>query len=114
MRRRSQNENVLPVTSARNRLFDLVEKVLTGERARIELSHRGYEDHVVLVRKAMLEGLEADLARLRTDAGLAPGPLRGLGRLNVPPDRVLSRSRARQNESVKRKRAELVRDGGAG
>lgn len=114
MRRRSENETVLPVTSARDRLFDLVEKVLTGERPRIELSHRGYEDHVVLVRKAVLEGLEADLAKLRTNAGVVPRPLQGFGKLNVPPDRVLARSRARQNESAKRKRADLFRDGGTG
>ncbi len=104
-------DEALPVTTARSRLFELVEDVLTGRTSRVELAHRGYKEHVVLLRKGELEGLEADLAALRARAAPEPRPLRGLGRLSIEPDQVLVRSRGRQAQLVAAKRASLQREG---
>jgi hypothetical protein len=54
----SDRVGTLPVTAARARLFELVEDVLTGRASRVELSHRGYEEHVLLIRQSEIEGLE--------------------------------------------------------
>lgn len=105
---KKQDGDVLPVTAARGRLFDLIEEILTGQRSRVELSHRSFDDHVVLVRKADLEALDADLAALRAQIGSEPRPLRGFGALLVEPDQVLARSRARQAELARMKRASLL------
>ncbi|HEY7766857.1 hypothetical protein [Longimicrobium sp.] len=105
------NKNdVLPITAARSRLFDLVEEVLTGRRPRVELSHRSYDEHVVLIRKREIEGLQADLDALRARVGVEPRPLRGLGTLLVDPDDVLVRSRAKQAELERAKRDKLRAD----
>lgn len=109
----TNKNDVLPITTARSRLFDLVEEVLTGRRARVELSHRSYDEHVVLVRKREIEGLQADLAALRARVGVEPRPLRGYATLLVDPDEVLVRSRAKQAELAQAKRAKL-RDDDAG
>lgn len=98
-------DDVLPLTTARARLFDLVDDLLSGRRVRVELSHRGDAERVVLVRKSELAGLEADLAALRARVGPEPRPLRGLGTLNVDADDVLLRGRARQAKKVAEKRA---------
>lgn len=104
-------DEALPVTTARSRLFELVEELLTGRTARIELMHRGYQEHVVLLRKGELEGLEADLAALRARTAPEPRPLRGLGRLGVEPDQVLARSRERQARLAAAKRDSLHVEG---
>jgi hypothetical protein len=101
-------DDVLPATAARGRLFELIEEILTGQRSRIELSHRSFDDHVVMVRKADLEALDADLAALRARMGSEPRPLRGFGALHVEPDQVLVRSRAKQAELARQKRASLL------
>lgn len=103
-------EDTLPITitAARSRLFDLTEEILTGQRSRVELSHRSFDDHVVMVRKADLDALDADIAALRAQIGGEPRPLRGFGALLVEPDQVLARSRARQAELVQAKRASLL------
>lgn len=106
----TNKNDVLPITAARSRLFDLVEEVLTGRRARVELSHRSYDEHVVLVRKREIEGLQADLDALRARVGIEPRPLRGLGTLLVDPDDVLVRSRAKQAELARAKRVKLRGD----
>jgi hypothetical protein len=49
-KRPGRNE-VVPITRARARLFDLVEDVLTGRTPRVELSHRDFDEHLLLVRK---------------------------------------------------------------
>jgi hypothetical protein len=103
-----RTDDVLPVTAARGRLFDLIEEILTGQRSRVELSHRSFDDHVVMVRKADLDALDADIAALRAQIGSEPRPLRGFGALLVEPDQVLARSRARQGELTRAKRASLL------
>jgi hypothetical protein len=102
---KKEKTGTLPVTTARAKLFDLVEDLLTGRASRVELSHRNFEEHVLLVRKTEIEGLEADLKALRARVGPEPKPLRGTGSLNVEPDQVLARTRARQAELAARKRA---------
>lgn len=101
-------DDVLPITAARAQLFDLIEEILTGQRSRVELSHRSFDEHVVMVRKGDLEALDADLAALRARIGSQPRPLRGFGALHVEPDQVLARSRARQAELARGKRASLL------
>lgn len=97
----------LPVTRARARLFDLVEALLQGRSARYELSHRGYEESVVLLRRSDVDAMEADLAALRTQLGPELRPLRGIGRLHVGPDEVVDRIRGRQRQLAADKRASL-------
>jgi hypothetical protein len=98
----NKNE-VLPITAARSRLFDLVEEVLTGRRARVELSHRSYDEHVVLVRKREIEGLQADLDALRARVGVEPRPLRGYATLHADPEVFLAQDRAEQAELARAK-----------
>jgi hypothetical protein len=74
----------------------------------VELSHRSFDDRVVMVRKADLDALDADIAALRAQIGSEPRPLRGFGALLVEPDQVLARSRARQAELTRAKRASLL------
>lgn len=105
---RNAHEEVLPVTTARGRLYDLVEEVITGRKTFVELSHRGYDEHVVLIRKGSFDKLRADNAALRARIGSDPRPLRGRGKLNVPADQVLARTRRRQAELALRKGADLV------
>lgn len=101
-------DDVLPVTAARSRLFDLIEEILTGQRSRVELSHRSFNEHVVMVRKADLDALDADIAALRAQIRSEPRPLRGFGALLVEPDQVLVRSRTRQAELAGLKRASML------
>jgi hypothetical protein len=105
-------EDMLPITitAARGRLFDLIEEILTGRRARVELSHRSFDEHVVMVRKRDLEALYADIAALRAQVRTEPRPLRGFGTLNADLDQVLADSRARQAELARLKRASLISD----
>ena len=105
---KKQDEDVLPVTAARGRLFELIEEILTGQRSRVELSHRSFDEHVVLVRKGELVALDAAIAALRAQIRTEPRPLRGFGALLVEPDQVLARSRARQAELARMKRASLI------
>jgi len=88
----------LPITEARARLYQLVEDVLTRKASLIELSHRDHDEHVVLIRKAEVERMEADLRALRARVEPAPRPLRGLGRLHVRPEQILTRTRQRAHE----------------
>ena len=97
----------MPISEARRRLFELVEEVLTGRADRVALSHRGYDDQVLLVRARDLAKLEADLHALRERVGPGPRPLRGLGTLLVAPDQLLVRSRQRQAALAAEKRAAL-------
>jgi hypothetical protein len=105
-------EDVLPITitAARGRLFDLIEEILTGRRSRVELSHRSFEEHVVMVRKGDLDALHADIAALRAQVRTEPRPLRGFGILNVDLEQVLAASRAHQAELARLKRASLTSD----
>ncbi len=105
-------EELLPITitAARSRLFDLIEEILTGRRSRVELSHRSFDEHVVMVRKRDLDALDADLAALRARIGSEPRPLRGLGTLHGDLDQFLTDSRARQAELARLKRASLSSD----
>jgi hypothetical protein len=97
----------VPISEARRRLFELVEEVLTGRADRVALSHRGYDEQVLLVRARDLAKLEADLNALRERLGPEPRPLRGLGTLLVDPDQVLVRTRQRQAALAAEKRAAL-------
>ncbi|WP_420127459.1 hypothetical protein [Longimicrobium sp.] len=107
---KKQDGDVLPVTAARGRLFDLIEEILTGQRSCVELSHRSFDEHVVMVPKGHLEALYADIAALRAQVGIAPRPLRGLGILHEDLDQVLVDSRARQAELARLKRASFSSD----
>ena len=107
-RKHEERAGVLPVTTARSHLYDLVDDVLEGRSARIELSHREHEEHVVLLRKSEIEGLEADLAALRARVGPQSCALRGLGSLRVAPDDVLVRVRRKQAMLAAEKRAAIT------
>jgi hypothetical protein len=95
-RARAGEAPAVPISEARRRLFELVEEVLTGRADRVALSHKGYDERVLLVRARDVTKLEADLAALRERVGPEPRPLRGLGRLHVAADEVLSGVRDRQ------------------
>jgi hypothetical protein len=99
----TNKNDVLPVTAARTQLFDLVEEVLTGRRSRVELSHRSYDEHVVLIRKREIEGLQADLDALRARVGFEPRPLRGYAKLLADPEVFLAQDRAEQAELAQAK-----------
>src|SRR5215213_3399145 len=100
--------DVLPITAARSRLFDLIEEILTGRRSRVELSHRSFDEHVVMVRKADLDAMDADLAALRARLGSEPRALRGFATLHEDPDLFLARTRAHQAELARQKLASLL------
>ena len=100
----------LPMTTARVRLFQLAEDVLTGRVSRVALSHKGYDDDVVLIRARDLARLEADLTALRARVGPEPRPLRGLGRLSAPAEDVVARVRAQQAALAEAKRRDLLGD----
>jgi|GEM_PF-2197082 len=108
-------EETLPITitAARSRLFDLIEEILTGRRSHVELSHRGFDDNVVMVRKGDLDALQADLAALRAQIGVEPRPLRGYATLNGDPEQFLARIRAEQAELARRKLASILTDDAA-
>lgn len=99
---------VVPITNARTHLFDLVEDVLSGRTARIEISHRNHEEHLLLVRKRDVLGLEEENRVLRSKIVPEPAPLRGMGRLVGDAEHVVARLRARQEEHALRKRASLL------
>jgi hypothetical protein len=94
----------VPISEARRRLFALVEEVLTGRADRVALSHKGYDERVLLVRARDLTKLEADLAALRGRLGPEPRPLRGLAQLHVQADDVLAGVRGRQTALAATKR----------
>ena len=105
-----RSDPAVPISEARRRLFELVEEVLTGRADRVALSHRGYDDQVLLVRARDLAKLEADLSALRERLGPEPRPLRGLGTLLVDPDQVLVGVRQRQATLAAEKRRALRGD----
>jgi len=102
----------VPISEARRRLFELVEEVLTGRADRVALSHKGYDERVLLVRARDLTKLEADLAALRGRVGPEPRPLRGLGRLHVAADAVLAGVRGKQAALAAAKRRAWRAPGG--
>lgn len=106
--KKSDPGGAIPITHARSQLFDLVEDVLSGRTPRIELSHRGFEERLLLIRKGEVLGLEADLKALRSRVGPEPRPLQGMGRIQGDPEQVVARVRARQAELAARKRVTLV------
>lgn len=106
--KRQPTRAVVPITSARKHLFDLVEDVLSGRAARIELSHRSHEERLLLIRKRDLLRLEEENRVLRSRVSAQPAPLRGLGHLVGDPEQVVERIRARQNELELQKRASLL------
>jgi len=108
IKRATKDPAAVPMTTARARLFQLVEDVLTGRAPRVALSHRGYDEHVVLMRAGDVARLEADLVALRARVGPELRPLRGLGRLRAPAEDVVADVRARQNARSETKRRELL------
>jgi hypothetical protein len=102
-RERTEEDSVVPLTAARARLFELVERLLSGRARRVVLTHRGHDARVVLIAETRLEGLEADLAALRARLGPEPRPLRGMATLHVDPDEVLGATRATARELAERK-----------
>jgi hypothetical protein len=110
-RARQGGDAAVPISEARRRLFELVEEVLTGRADRVALSHKGYDERVLLVRARDLTKLEADLAALRERVGPEPRPLRGLARLRVAADEVLTGARRRQAALAAEKRAAWRGDG---
>jgi hypothetical protein len=113
-RARQGEESAVPISEARRRLFELVEEVLTGRADRVALSHKGYDERVLLVRARDLTKLEADLAALRGRLGPEPRPLRGLGRLHVGAEEVLGGVRRRQAALAAAKRDTWTSRGRAG
>lgn len=109
-----QSRESVPVTSARARLFELVEDLLAGRRDRVELTLRAREDSVILMRKSSLRAMEADIQALQGRAGLEVQPLAGLGVLNVAPDQVLAKSRQRQAEQMAARKRGFAPGGTAG
>lgn len=105
-RARSGEVRAVPISEARRRLFELVEDVLTGRADRVALSHKSYDERVLLVRAHDVTKLEADLAALRERVGPEPRPLRGIGQLHVDADRVLDGVRRRQAALADMKRAQ--------
>lgn len=103
-----KKSTTLPVTTARSQLFDLVEAVLSGEREEVELTLRSHSDRVVLLRKSVLERMQADLDELRAAMGVEPRPLAGLGRVNTDAAEVLTRTRESQAALAAHKRGELT------
>jgi hypothetical protein len=97
-RTRVKESAALPLSLARGRLFELAEDMLTYRADRVALSHKDYDDQLVLVRASDLAKMDADIAALRERAGIEPQPLRGLMRLNVAPDDVLVEARREQAE----------------
>jgi hypothetical protein len=95
---------IIPLSSARVRLFQLVEELLSGKTQRVILSHRDRDDAVVLLTASELGKLERDLAALRAHANV--GALRGLGTLHAPLEQVIRGVRARQESLAGDKRAE--------
>ena len=110
-RARAGEGPAVPISEARRRLFELVEEVLTGRADRVALSHKGYDERVLLVRARDLTKLEADLAALRQRVGPEPRPLRGLGTLLVDADAVLGGARRRQAALAAAKRDAWRADG---
>jgi hypothetical protein len=106
--KKSDQGRAIPITSARSRLFDLVEDVLSGRTPRVELSHRDFDEHLLLIRKGEVLGLEADLEALRSRVGPELRPLQGMGRIEGDPEQVVARVRARQAELAAQKRTSLV------
>jgi hypothetical protein len=108
-RARPREAPAVPISGARRRLFELVEDVLTGRADSVALSHRGYDERVLLFRARDLTKLEADLAALR-----------GRGRLHGGADEVLGGVRRPQAALAAAKRDALQsrgrdgRDGEAG
>lgn len=92
----SRENDVLPITAVRSRLFDLVEELLTGQRSAVELSHRSYDERVVLLRKRELDSLRADLAALRAQVGAEPRRLRGYATLHGDAEALLAQVRSEQ------------------
>lgn len=103
-------DTAVSITTARTRLFELVEDVLSGRSARVEISHRSYDEHLLLVRKRDVLRLEDENRLLRSRVAPEPVPLRGMGRLigDGTPDDVVERVRAKQGELARRKRASLL------
>jgi hypothetical protein len=83
---------------ARSRLFELAEDVLTYRADRVALSHKNYDENIVLVRASDLAKMDADIAALRERVGIEPQPLRGLMQLNVDADQTLTEVRRQQAE----------------
>lgn len=107
MARRGGSSPAIPITTARRRLFELVEGVLSGRTPRVEVTHREHDEGVVLVRKGELAGLEAELERLRALTTPEPRPLRGIGTLTVPAEEVVERIRRHDAEEATRRRERL-------
>jgi hypothetical protein len=106
--KKPNQSEAIPISSARSRLFDLVGDVLTGRTSRVELSHRDFDEHLLLIRKEEVLGLEADIKALRSRIGPEPRPLRGMGRINGDPEQLVARVRERQAGLAVQKRASLV------
>ena len=95
-RKSTVNESVaIPISLARGRLFELAEDVLTHRTDRVTMSHREYDEQLVLVRSSDLAKMEADMAALRK-SGAAPFSLRGIGTIIGDPEDVVTETRKRQ------------------
>lgn len=91
------NDNTaIPISVARDRLSELAEDVLMRRADRVALSHKPYNEHLVLMRASDLAKMEADLAALQNVTGLEPRPLRGMATIHGDPEEVLTEVRRRQ------------------
>ncbi len=103
-----KKNRAIPISVARTKLFELAEDVLTYRADRVALSHKDHDEQLVLVRSSDLAKMEADIAALRERAGIVPHSLRGIMRLNVDADEVLTEVRRRQAELWEAKLASLT------
>jgi hypothetical protein len=74
----------LPLSVARRELFVLADDLFAGTRERVQLTHRDFDEPLVLLRLQRLRALEAEVERLRAQVPPAGAPLRALGRFVAP------------------------------
>jgi PHD/YefM family antitoxin component YafN of YafNO toxin-antitoxin module len=96
-------EVTIPLSSARPRLFQLVEELLDGDVGRVVLSHRDRPESVVLLRTAELERMDQELTALRTRASAEPRPLRGMAAATSAVDDIVTAVRATARTAAARK-----------
>ena len=108
-------DKTVDISKFRSGVFDLFDEVIRRRYERIIVERRGYDARAVLTSERYLADLEGQLERLKSivaklQAGSAGASFRLIGsaRLNVGPDEVLSKSRARQAALRARKRGSLT------
>lgn len=98
-RKSAVNENIaMPISLARGRLFELAEDVLTRRTDRVAISHKDYDEQLVLIRSSDLAKMEDNLEVLRKGVDRKPFSLRGIATLSADADEILAQIRREQAE----------------